>query len=95
MFDNIGDKLKGLALFLCWGGIIYSVISGIIVCSDFKLWIGLLIIVIGSLVSWISSWVIYAIGEIAVNTSTTHIQSTETNGATKPQTLAEKKQQST
>ena len=30
MFDNIGGKLKKLAIFECWIGIISSVISGII-----------------------------------------------------------------
>ena len=67
MFDNIGEKLKRLALFLCWGGIILSIILGLLFC-DVGIIYGVLTMVLGSLSSWISSWIIYAIGEIAENT---------------------------
>ena len=68
MFENIGDKLKGLAYFLCWGGIIASVIGGFSLMINKLILFGLLTAVLGSLCSWISSWIIYAIGEIANNT---------------------------
>ena len=69
MFEDIGRKLKGLARFLCWGGIIGSVISGIVLFDTERPLTSLIIIVSGSLGSWISSWVTYAIGEIAENTT--------------------------
>ena len=65
MFENIGEKLKGLASFMCWVGIILSVISGVSIIIDGTLFWGLFVAVLGSLGSWISSWVTYAIGEIA------------------------------
>jgi hypothetical protein len=68
MFENIGGKLKGLAYFLCWGGMIASVVGGIILISNDMILIGVLTITFGVLYSWISSWVTYAIGEIAENT---------------------------
>ena len=68
MFENIGAKLKGLAYFLCVGGIAGSVIGGISLMSNDLVLFGLLTAVVGSLGSWISSWVVYAIGEIAENT---------------------------
>ena len=68
MFENIGSKLKGLAYFSFVGGIAGSVIGGIILMSDDLVLFGLLTAVLGSLGSWISSWVVYAIGEIAENT---------------------------
>ena len=71
MFENIGEKLKGLAVFLCWGGIVSSVIGGISLMIRALILAGLLTAVLGSLCSWISSWVIYAIGEIAENTEAT------------------------
>jgi len=67
MFDNIGKKLKGLALFLCWGGIILSIILGLLIFGVGNIY-GVLTMVLGPLSSWISSWIIYAIGEIAENT---------------------------
>lgn len=66
MFDNIGSKVKGQAVALCWCGIILSVIA------EFAMWIaelgffwGLLVIVFGSLLSWLNSQFYYAIGEAA------------------------------
>ena len=78
MFDNIGKKLKGLAYFICFGGIIIFLIFGIILLFDGLILIGLLTIIFGSLESWISSWITYAIGEIAENTSTYHPTSKQT-----------------
>ena len=69
MFENIGAKLKGLAYFLCVGGIICSVIYGIVCFNTLDALTCLIIIASGSLGSWISSWVTYAIGEIAENTT--------------------------
>ena len=70
MFDNIGGKLKGLAYFLCSVGIISSLITGIVIITTEKEGlIGILTIVLGALFSWISSWITYAIGEIAENTA--------------------------
>ena len=78
MFDNIGRKIKVLAKVICWIGIIASIIAGIIYWAGIanlykKSWIdvliGLLIIVGGSLFSWIGSLTTYAIGEIAENTA--------------------------
>ena len=78
MFNNIGGKCKGLARFLCWVGIICSVIGAIVLfvygakCS-YRDYIhpfvgyGFLVLIVGPLSSWIGSWVIYAIGEAAEN----------------------------
>ena len=63
MFDNIGEKIKTLAKVLCWVGIGLSVIIGINVL-DYSASKGLLIIVIGSLISWVSSFFSYGFGEL-------------------------------
>lgn len=80
MWNNIGRKVQKLAKFVCWFGIIASSISGIItIISGIQMlsnryytnagWpqilIGAGIIVVGSLLSWMGSWVTYAIGEAA------------------------------
>ena len=76
MFDDIGEKVKGLAKAICWIGIIGSIIAGIFYWSYASklhagftgFLVGLGIIVGGALLSWIGSLTIYALGE-AVDSS--------------------------
>lgn len=71
MFDNVGSKIKALASFFCWGGIIASIIGGIILIGldEDLIFAGFAVIVIGSLLSWISSFVLYGFGELVVNSA--------------------------
>ncbi len=81
MFDNIGGKIKALAKFITWAGIIGSVIAGIVVIGaggrniygygysgSFVLQ-GILTMVLGSLAAWISSFVLYGFGELIEQTA--------------------------
>ena len=84
MFDNIGSKIKKLAKILCWLGIIISVISGIAIMAAGNNYSynsysssgstvggvvgGILTIVLGSLLSWISSFFAYGFGQLIENT---------------------------
>ncbi|MCH5212283.1 MAG: hypothetical protein J1G06_04650 [Oscillospiraceae bacterium] len=70
MFDNIGGKIKTLAQVVCWIGIIGSVISGIVMIAtdDDLAFLGVIVIVIGSLVSWVSSFTLYGFGHLIENT---------------------------
>ncbi len=71
MFDNIGGKIKALAQVVCWIGIIASAICGIIMMAtgDPSLnLIGFLIIILGSLFSWIGSFMTYGFGQLIENT---------------------------
>ena len=68
MFDNIGQKLQGLAVVSFILGVIASVISGLLYLFLLEtILTGILIIVFGSLGSWIGSWSIYALGLVAEN----------------------------
>ncbi len=71
MFDNVGSKIKGLASFFCWGGIIASIIGGIILIGldENLVFAGFAVIVIGSLLSWVSSFVLYGFGELVANSA--------------------------
>ena len=69
-FDNIGEKLKTLAKVLCWCGIGVSVIVGFAM-FDYSAFGGFLIIVLGSLVSWVSSFFTYGFGELIAKTTET------------------------
>lgn len=71
MFDNIGGKIKSLAKIMTWVGIAISVILGLILLfsGDGILMIcGVVEMVIGSIFSWIGSFLLYAVGQIAQNT---------------------------
>lgn len=85
MFDNIGGKIKGLASILTWIGIVASVIIGIIFIADGDGG-GILIMILGSLTSWLSSLLLYGFGELIENTSTiaqnTSKGKSGTNGST-------------
>lgn len=81
MFNNIGEKIKTLAIIITILGIIASVISGIafIVSSIVDSYdvsrlaagiiLGVLTIVVGSLLSWISSFLLYGFGELIENST--------------------------
>ena len=65
MFDNIGGKIKVLAQVTCWVGIACSVVFGFIFGDESDSFlIGLLIMVLGSLTAWTSSFTLYGFGEM-------------------------------
>ena len=69
MFDNIGGKIKTLAKVVCWIGIIACIITGIVqMATDEDLVLaGILTAVVGSLLSWVSSFVLYGFGQLVEN----------------------------
>lgn len=69
MFDNISDKMKSAATALAILGIIGSIIVGIVMIAESPL-VGLLVIVVGSLSSWVSSFTLYGFGQLIENTDT-------------------------
>lgn len=85
MFDNIGNKIKTLSVVLCIIGIFSSVVIGIYLILNVdstttavkeqinsnNVINGMLIIILGSLFSWISSFCLYGFGgliERVINT---------------------------
>ena len=70
MFDNIGSKIKTLAKVVCWIGIIGSIIAGIAMIATMGsvgVLSGLLTIVLGALLSWAGSFVLYGFGKMVEN----------------------------
>ena len=66
MYDNIGGKIKGLAKTMFIVEAIGAVITGIVLLAtddDFIL-VGLLTLFCGPIVAWVSSWILYAFGEL-------------------------------
>ena len=69
MFDNIGGKIKGLAVITTIIGMVCSIIYGfVLMCTSSELaLVGLLVAGLGCLFSWISSFSMYALGELVSN----------------------------
>lgn len=61
MFNNIGGKIKGLAEIICVIGIIASIYIGM---KSVIMIQAVMIIVGGSLISWIGSFTLYGFGEL-------------------------------
>ena len=90
MYDNIGEKIKGLAKAGFIVEAIAAVITGIalMVSADYLIIVGVLVLLLGPIVAWVSSWLLYGFGElidnvctIAANTRTSKNASTNFNTA--------------
>lgn len=70
MFGNIGGKIKTLAQVVTWIGIIGSVICGFVLMGidEDLIFTGFIIALLGSLSSWVSSFVLYGFGQLIENT---------------------------
>ena len=68
MFDDIGGKIKKLAVVVTVVGIAVSVILGIVTMKE-SFFTGLLIACLGGLASWVGSFVLYGFGELIDNTA--------------------------
>ena len=66
MYDNIGSKIKGLAKGTFIVEAIAAFISGIalMAAEDDLIGAGVLIMLLGPVVAWVSSWVLYGFGEL-------------------------------
>ena len=69
MFNNIGGKIKALAQVVCWIGIIASVMIGFayMTIGDEETTIGFFIMILGSLLSWVGSFMTYGFGQLIEN----------------------------
>ena len=69
MYNNIGRKVKNMAIIFCLLGIAGSVMLGFVLALNEKTTeTGILILLIGPFSSWLSSLALYAIGQSAENT---------------------------
>ena len=66
MYDNIGSKIKGLAKVTFYVEAVAAIIGGIaLMVEDEDLAaMGLLLMIVGPLVAWVSTWLIYGFGEL-------------------------------
>ena len=66
MYDNIGGKIKGLAKVIFVVETIASIGLGIALMAIFEsmVVIGLVTLLLGPVVAWVSSWFLYGFGEL-------------------------------
>ncbi len=69
MYDNIGGKIKGLAKALCIIDAILCIVLGIVlIATDESLVIyGIVVLLCGPILAFISSWALYAFGELVAD----------------------------
>jgi len=74
MFNNMGRKIQALAVTLCWIGIGIFVIAGaFIIYFGFKanqagfMAVGVLVLILGPISSWLSIFILYAFGDLVAN----------------------------
>ena len=71
LYRNIGGKIKSWAKWIFVVESICAIITGLILLMDWGLddaWWSLLIIFLGPVIAWVSSWILYAFGELVEDT---------------------------
>lgn len=69
MYDNIGKRIKTLSKIICYVETFACILGGIaiaIIDSDL-LWLGALIIIVGSILSNVGSYALYGFGQLIEN----------------------------
>ena len=67
MYENIGEKIKGLAVFYFIIGSFLTMISGVAILSTLGTdvaWWAIFIIILGPISAWVGSWLLYGFGEM-------------------------------
>ncbi len=91
-YTNIGEKIKGLAM---WTFVIESLgalIGGFIyLFLAYYKWMGLLIILFGPIVAFVSSWILYAFGHLVQTTEDNYKLNAKQNGVASKKSEAQTK----
>ena len=70
MFNNISKKIKTVAEIICFVGILISLCYGFVKIFKEEILLGILVIFLGSLSSWIATLGLYGLGELIENSQT-------------------------
>lgn len=71
MFENIGGKIKTLAMAICVLGVVASLILAVVFCFQADVLLGVVVLIGGCLASWVGSFCLYGFGELIEETSIT------------------------
>lgn len=75
MFNNISSKIKGLAYVITAINIISSIFIGALLIVNVSVTWGIVAMVLGTLVSWTCSFVLYGFGQMIEDTTATRMYS--------------------
>ena len=79
MYDNVGTKIKNLAIGTFVVETIVSILGGIVLSAEISIAIGLPVIFMGFITAWLSSWLLYGFGELICETSSVKRELVELN----------------
>ena len=66
MYNNIGNKIKALAIFSAIIGIIGSIVAAIVLFCSKLILNGVLVLVGGVVLSWVATFALYGFGELLI-----------------------------
>lgn len=69
MFQNIDEKIKTLAVWSMIIGCLFSIIGAVVCCINEIIGIGFAVLIAGCFLSWLTSSVLYGLGELITLTS--------------------------
>lgn len=85
MWNNMGRKIQALAKVMCWFGIAAAIAGAIVLFQNYyTVAIGVFTIILGPILSWVGSWVLYGFGiivEKAENTSTVNVKESSSDNS--------------
>ena len=67
MFKNIGSKIKAVAKIFCFTGMLISLYYGLTVIIKEEIILGVLVLIVGSLGSWLGTIALYGFGQLVEN----------------------------
>ena len=70
LYANIGQKIKRWAMWSCVVEAFAAIVCGVGMMADDQLVPGLILVLLGPLAAWVSSWILYAFGELVEKTVT-------------------------
>lgn len=81
MFENIGSKIKNLSKFICCIEIIACIVVGIVMAATNEnlIFAGILVAVIGALLSWVGAFILYGFGQLIENSDIVAEESRQSN----------------
>lgn len=68
LYENIGGKIKSWAKWIFIVEAIGSIIAGIVLAAEEDI-LYIFIAIIGPFIAWVSSWILYAFGELVENST--------------------------
>lgn len=68
LYTDIGKKIQNWAKWIFIAEAITAVISAFVLMGNSDIFLGLLLLICGPLAAWVSSWILYAFGQLVEDT---------------------------